>query len=159
MITKLEQVTSARELITYTKSFGVPTSAENICTMQDIIGNSTVDELTELANKEGSALMFLLFHIWNWERATDFYNKYVNQQYKAEKEEIEKLRKENKEQKADISILKDRSEKDRKAIDALQKSWEDTDAELFETKNKLEEAEKEIVKLKAMLFDYMVKAK
>jgi len=158
MITKIEQITSAKELIIYTKSFGVPTDVENICTMQDIIGNSTIDELTELADKDGSALMFLLFHVWNWERATDFYNKYVNKQYKAEKEEIEKLRKENKEQKAEISILKDRSEKDKKAIDATQKNWEDTDEELFETKNKLEEAEKEILKLKAMLFDYMVKA-
>lgn len=54
IITTLDQVTTATELVGLVSWQGVSTKQEDICRMQDIIGHSTIEELDLLANDIGA---------------------------------------------------------------------------------------------------------
>lgn len=163
MITKLEQVKTARELITLISWQGIPTDVESICTMQDIIGHTTQDELIRLAQDDGldrredgtwstgrrgtqKDTMALLFTIWHWEDATRFYNNHVNP-----------VARENKEKAAQVEIYKDKLEKATEAAQHNMEIWEEADERAEKAERQLKDAQAEIMRLKSMLFDYMVK--
>lgn len=163
MKTKLEQIENAQELLTYIAAFGIPTDTDSICRMQDIIGHSSIDDLVALARDNGTEvrngqtwstgrkgtqrdMMSLLFHIWNWEDATRFYNTYVNAEYLKMKEIA-----------ADVKIANDRAKEAQEAAEHNMKIWEEADAKAFELESELKEAKNEIQRLKALLFDYMTK--
>lgn len=164
MITKLEQVKTAAELITLISWQGIPTDTESICTMQDIIGHTAQDELIALAQDDGlerrddgstwstgrrgtqKEMMSLLFTIWHWEDATRFYNNHVNP-----------IAQENKAKAAQADTYKARAKKAEEAAQHNMQIWEEADARADKAEKELREAQAEIMRLKAMLFDYMTK--
>lgn len=167
-------IKTAKELVKIVGFQGLSTKTEDICRAQDIFGRATIEELDELANdigrndsngspdKNGSwssgraatrpIFYQILFHIWNWEDATRFYNQHSNPEY----EELENLRTENKKLSGRVESLEARR------AELLDNAKAASDAILEETKKKLaaieraEKAEKEIVKLKAKLYDLML---
>ena len=161
MITKLEQIEKMEDLITYISAFGRPTDQESICRMQDIVGHTALEDLIKFATDDGTKIedgnkwstgrrgtqaitMNLLFAIWNWEEATNFYNRYVNQ-----------IAIKNRE---DAAKVKNLTENLTKREDELEKTGIELAKMLTEQaklKRDLEKAEAEILKLKAKLFDYM----
>ena len=170
MKTKLNEIKTAAELITFVSAFGIPTDQESICTMQDIIGHTGQDELVRLATDDGTerrdgetwstgrrgtkaTTMNLLFHIWHWEDATQFYNNYVNPIQKKMKEEIETGRKE----KAKNEHLKAELEDVRNRLNQTTETGKKILSEKIVAEKELEKAQAEILRLKAMLFDYMTK--
>ena len=172
MITKLDQVKTADELISLISWQGIPTDIDSICRMQDIIGHSTQEELIRLAQDNGTETdgthtwstgrrgtqretLSLLYAIWNWEDATRFYNNHVNPEYRKAKEEAKKARQEAEEAKAEAEKAKKTAEEWEKAATKIKSNWRTDAAEAEAQKARADAAEAEILKLKAMLFDYM----
>lgn len=161
MITKFEQIEKLEDLITYINCFGRPTDTESICRMQDIVGHTALEDLIKFATDDGTKIedgnkwstgrrgtkattMNLLFAIWDWERATEFYNLYVNQVAIKNRE--------------DAAKAKDLTENLTKREDELKKTGTklaEMITEQAKLRRDLEKAEAEILKLKAKLFDYM----
>lgn len=174
MKTKLEQITTAAELITFITAFGTPTDLESICRMQDIIGHTGQDELIRLAQDNGTETdgthtwstgrrgtqketLSLLYTIWNWEDATRFYNNHVNPEYRKAKEEAKKARQEAEEAKAEAEKARKNSEEWKEAATKIKANWRDSATDAEAQKARADAAEAENLKLKAMLFDYMTK--
>jgi hypothetical protein len=151
MKTKIAEIENINELMDYTIAFGVPTDTDSIVKMQDIIGHSTIEQLDTIANSNnGSRFYFLLFHVWSWEQATEFYNQHSNKQYITMIDELKDLW-------ADVKILNDRLNTDRKALEETKRMFDKTDEEAFRQKERADKLEAEVLKLKAMLFNYMTK--
>lgn len=155
---KFEEITTAAELLTYVKYHGRPTDIDSICRMQDIIGHTAVEDLVKITRENTAHMMPLLFDVWHWEEATRFYNKHVNK-------ETREARKAFKETAADCITWKEAAEtykneveKQREAAEHNLKIWEEADAEADKQRRRADAAEAEVMKLKAMLFDYMMKA-
>lgn len=170
MKTKLEQINTAAELITFTLAFGVPTDPESICRMQDIIGNSTTGELEALAEKykehdrNGKQFYFVLYHIWSWEDATRFFmqhssltvqnlrdeNGALSDQVADQEKEIKDLTAQHTNDTNRIEDLKEKFEKAAQAAIAQEQKAASLTAELA---NK----DREIIELKAKLYDLITK--
>lgn len=164
MKTKLEQIETIQELLTYITAFGIPTDTESICKMQDIVGNSPVKTLVELAQDDGTKvaddgsrwstgrhgsqkeMMALLFTIWHWEDATSFYNRHVNKEYREIKAKAQ-----------DAESAEKRAGECKRAFDEYRYKWEEAEQKAYVAECNLKKAQDEILKLKAMLFDYMTK--
>lgn len=175
MLKELKDIKTAKELIEHIQIHGMSTVQEDIVTMQDIIGHEPIEELYLLANDIGrndengnpdpkgtwssgrkgtqSTFYSLLFHIWNWQDAVDFWNRNTNPDH---------------EQK----LIVDAQNNDlRCARDRMRKEIESKDAVLEDLHNRLKEAEDsaqrlrevvnrkdaEILALKAKLYDLMTK--
>lgn len=170
-----DNIKTARELVSFVKAHGMSTKMEDICRAQDIFGNSTIEELDDLANDIGrnnddgepdpkgtwssgrmetrSTFYSILFHIWNWEDATRFWHQHSNPEY----EELKVLREERRklgEQVTQLTARRDELLADTKRgteyIGELNSRLSDTEA-------RAEAAEAEVVKLKARLFDLLIK--
>lgn len=170
-----DNIKTARELVSFVKAHGMSTKTEDICRAQDIFGNSTIEELDDLANDIGrnnddgepdpkgtwssgrmetrSTFYSILFHIWNWEDATRFWHQHSNPEY----EELKVLREERRklgEQVKQLTARRDELLADTKRgteyIGELNSRLTDTEA-------RAEAAEAEVVKLKARLFDLLIK--
>ena len=100
-----DDIKTAKELVQEVMAHGISTDVNDICRAQDIFGHSSVDALVELANddaqvanKRGSNTSYqstfysILFHIWNWEQATNFYNQHTNPVMKDLKKRAEEYR-------------------------------------------------------------------
>lgn len=168
MASVYDRISSASELIYAVRFGGLSTAQEDINRAQDIFGNTSLGELIKLANDRGrnnnkgdpdpqgswssgrvgtqQTFYSILFTIWNWQDALNFYNMYSNQQYQTGQQAIclsEKLRAEN---------------------DSLRISLDETDNDLIECSRSLHtleervaQADQEIIKLKASLYDAMCK--
>lgn len=169
-----DNIKTAKELVEIVSLQGMSTKIEDISRAQDIFGRAAIEELDELANdigrnnekgepdKNGSwssnrratrpIFYQILFHIWNWEDATRFYNQHSNPEY----EELKTLRTENRKLSGRVESLEAR--RDELIGDVKQAS----DVIIEEMKKKgeaierAEKAEEEIVRLKAKLYDLMV---
>lgn len=128
MTSNYESIKTAKELCEYVSAHGLPTRQEDILRAQDIFGRSTVDELVALAGdngrqnadgrpdprgswysgKDGLSEVFysILFHIWNWRDAVDFYNRHSNFPVIDAIENNKTLSKENEQSQKDIEYLK-----------------------------------------------------
>ncbi len=160
-----DNIKTAKELAIEVSVNGLSTSIEDICRAQDIFGNSTIDELDALANdigrdgngmttgRKGTRDQFysILFHIWNWEDATRFYNQHTNPEYKV----LDKLGElENEKFNLQESVEKiDRMYRDEK------NRASEMFAELMDARQEAAEAKQEIIELKAKLFDLLYNAK
>lgn len=162
MKTKLEQIETAAELVTLVSWQGVSTKQEDICRMQDIIGHSTIEELDRLANFTGdksgkmgtqSYFYHILSVIWRWDDLIEFWNKHTNPEHKQMKEANELLMKCEKELKFANEILekKNKDEEDfrKRYCELLDKSMDQEKA--------IAAKDREIMELKAKLYDMMVK--
>ena len=133
---------------------GLSTNINDICRAQDIIGHSTVGELEEVANsrdefagkRAGNIFYFIIFEIWDWERATRFWNEHSNPEH----EEVKELRKEKKELAMGLDSLSERFREQ-------SNKWRKAAQEKAELEIKCRKQEEEILRLKARLFDLMDK--
>lgn len=158
MLKKFEDLTTAADLLTYIKAHGRPTDIKSICRMQDIIGHTAVNHLIDITQENTSHMMPLLLDIWNWEDATNFYNKHINVEYRDTRKALKDIT-------ADCISWKERAEDLEKVSQSHMADWckaeaekKDLQAEAEEQKKRADAAEAEVMKLKAMLFDYMMKA-
>lgn len=170
-----DNIKTARELVSFVKAHGMSTKMEDICRAQDIFGNSTIEELDGLANDIGrnnddgepdpkgtwssgrmetrSTFYSILFHIWNWEDATRFWHQHSNPEY----EELKVLREERRKLSEQVKQLTAR--RDELLADAKRGTEYigELNSRLTDTKARAEAAEAEVVKLKARLFDLLIK--
>ena len=101
--------------------------------------------------------MAILYHIWHWEDATRFYNNYVNPITKHLKEQVKEAE--------DRAVEADQKYKSKvEELNNLHQRYNNKVVEYNTTEKLLKEAdekvraqEAEILKLKAMLFDMMMK--
>jgi len=168
-----DKVKTPKELIDSVKAHGFSTKQEDICRAQDIFGRAPIDDLVALANdngrrndngepdpegsiscgREGTRKYFyqILFHIWNWEDATRFYNQYSNPDFKRVKE----LERDKGGLEKRVNQLTER----RDFLVAQENKWAEAynaqTVKLNEETTRANIAEAEVIKLKAMLFDLM----
>lgn len=170
MKTKLEQITTAAELVTYTLAFGVPTDPESICKMQDIIGHSTQGELEALAEKykehdrNGKQFYFILYHIWSWEDATKFFMEHSSLTIERFQDQIEELEEKNafyeKENKKLTTLYESEKGSRKDLAGSLEKaidSYNMLEKKADQLEQKIIMQNQEILELKAKLYDLMTK--
>lgn len=176
-MSKYDGIKTAADLVVDVQLNGLSMVQEDICRAQDIFGNTTVDELVRLANDTGmnnengepdpkgtwssgrkatqGTFYMIVSHIWNWEEVTRFWNLYTNPQT----EELKELRKEHKK----LSVLYDDLLVRRDELLADQKVGAETIDQLSsragDAQRRAEEAEAEVVRLKAKLYDLLVERK
>ena len=175
MASKYDKIKTAKDLVTEVMMHGLSTVQEDICRAQDIFGHSTIEELANLAKDIGrndengnpdpkgtwssgrrgtcSAFYQIAFSIWNWEDAVRFWNQHSNPEH----DELADSRKK----------LQAMAKELEKAGETMEKYWEreaQNDKILSERLNKITELsakvyeqEREIIRLKARLFDMMEK--
>lgn len=176
-MSKYDSIETAAELVVEVQLNGLSTDQEDICRVQDIFGRAPVKELIRLANDIGrnnaqgeldpkgawssgrkgtqGTFYMIVSHIWNWEEVTRFWNRHTNPQTEELSKEREArkqtdeanatLRRENDELKDRLSELLDRESELVAARDGVQ--------------SRAEEAEAEVVRLKAKLYDLLVERK
>lgn len=173
IITTLDQVTTARDLVALVSWQGVSTKLEDISKMQDIIGHSTIEELDLLANDIGAdgypdnpksqvfsgrrgtrdTFYHLLSVIWNWQDLLDFWNTHTNPDHFRVKELEEKVKK------AEAACKKFNEDYNelRKGAEELSNHKMKLTEVAMDQKNRLAAKDREIMELKAKLYDLMVK--
>lgn len=170
-----DNIKTAKELVREASVHGFSTNQEDICRAQDIIGHSTIEELDWLANdigrenengepdpngtcysgRRGTRDIFysILFNIWNYEQATRFWNEHTN----PERKELNDLRQKNKVMDALAEKVTARNDELEKQTEQAAQEIGKLHEELAEEKRRADEAEAEIIKLKARLYDLLVK--
>ena len=177
MSSKYDKIKTAAELVAEVQVNGLSTAQEDICRAQDIFGHTAIEELARLANDTGmnnaqgdpdpkgtwssgrkatrGTFYMIVTSIWNWEEVTRFWNLYTNPQT----EELKELRATNDRLKKEVERLTAR----RDELLEDQKMGADLVANLQsragDAQRRAEEAEAEVVRLKAKLYDLMVEGK
>ncbi len=174
MSSKYDSIKTAKDLILEVRAHGLSLAQEDICRAQDIFGHTAIDDLVFLANdigrdnergepdpkgsrysgRPGTRGIFyqILFNIWHWEQATEFYNKYTLEipaqmaKLKSEADGLEKMLAQS-EQKA-----KDMEAK----VAECYKGFREVEDVSIEQSHKIKELEAEILGLKAKLYDMIV---
>jgi Uncharacterized protein involved in chromosome partitioning len=168
-----ENIKSAKELVKHVMAHGISTKDEDIVVAQDIIGHSTIEELDELANDIGmedrngnpdpkgtiysgkrgtrDTFYFILFHVWSWEDATRFWNQHTN----LEHEELETLRSEKKAATATIEKLTRDLEAAKSTLHTEANMVQTANTSLAAAEKRAADAEAEVIRLKAKLYDMM----
>lgn len=176
-MSKYDSIKTAADLVAEVQLNGLSTDQEDICRAQDIFGNTSIDELVRLASDIGrnnadgepdpkgtwsssrkatqGTFYMIVTHIWNWEEVTRFWNLYTNPQT----EELKELRdaydlisKENNELKRENNKLSETQFN-------LLAEREDLRTRTGDAQRAAEEAEAEVVRLKAKLYDLLVEQK
>ena len=170
MSSKYDKITTPAELVSEIRFHGMSTEQEDICRIQDIFGNAPIEELVRLANDIGrnnengepdpkgswssnrpatqSTFYMILSQIWNWEEVTRFWNQHTNPQTK----ELQELRSANKELMTRLEKLLANQKVNDEVLSRLER-------QLIDTHNRAEEAEAEVIQLKAKLYDLLVEKK
>lgn len=138
-----ENIKTAKDLLFEVKAHGLSLKTEDLVAAQDIFGNSSEGELIELANANNTRATFyqVLYNIWHWEDATRFYNNHSNPLFEKAMEEAKK-----------VKVLEEKLEEERTEREGCLELRRERDSAL----GKLSKAEKEIVVLKAKLYDMMI---
>lgn len=177
MSSKYDGIKTAAELIAEVQLNGLSTEVLDICRAQDIFGNAPMEELIRLANDIGrnnengepdpkgtwssgrkatqSTFYMIVSHIWNWEEVTRFWNRHTNPQT----EELEKLRQEHQKLKMMYDGSLNRIENLEKALAENAGLVADLRTSAGNAQRAAEEAEAEVVRLKAKLYDLLVERK
>ena len=152
MTSRYDKITTAKDLVSEVKTHGLSTMEQDICRAQDIFGRSPVYELIALANEKQTQEDFylILFRIWNWRDATDFYNKYTNP------EDAEEMKTELQEQEKTIKGLKENIENLKEGYSKELENNRNLGKSLNEFEEENRKLEDEIIRLKAKLYDLMV---
>lgn len=162
-MSKYDSIVTAADLVAEVRLHGLSTDQEDICRAQDIFGNTPTVELAILANDIGQnnhystqgTFYMIVSHIWNWEEVTRFWNQHTNPQT----EELKELRKEHRK----LSGLYDDLLARRDELLDYQKAGAETIEQLSsragDAQRRAEEAEAEVVRLKAKLYDLLVERK
>lgn len=178
MASQYDKIKTPKELLVQVSMHGFSLNTEDVCRAQDIFGRAPIEDLVALANDNGrvndkgepdpegtwsssrkgyqNVFYQVLFHIWNWEDATRFYNQHTNPEFKKMKKSVAELeaelaeaRTEAEENKEDCQIWRERYESERAAHAEARK-----EADFYQ--KGYETAHQEIIALKAKLYDLMV---
>lgn len=172
-MSKYDSIKTAAELVAEVRANGLSTAQEDICRAQDIFGHTSIEELDRLANDIGrdndkgepdphgswsssrpatqATFYRIAFSIWNWEDAVRFWNQHTNPEHMAfgeVKAENARLRAAKTELEDKVETLQHEQEMATREIETLHK--DETSMILA-----LENAEEEIITLKAELYDYI----
>lgn len=164
MASMYDKIKTAKDLVSEVAMHGLSTKTEDIVRAQDIFGHTSVGELIALSQDNGhhndkgepdprgswaddkpdrsETFYLILFHIWNWREATEFFNK--NSNYPL----IDKLEKLSKMDAALDKVKKERDELESKLNAALKVQGEN-DA----LNRTIHEQYRLICELKAKLYD------
>ena len=162
MKTQLSQIETAAELVNLVSWQGVSTKQDDICRMQDIIGNSTIEELDRLANftgdksgKPGTQKYFyqILSVIWRWDDLIEFWNKHTNPEHKEMKELKEELQRHKTWKQQDAARIKELNGQ----LEEAAKQWSEEFQKKCQLEDQLKARNQEIIELKAKLYDLMTK--
>ena len=148
------------ELIKEYISNGLSTDQDDINRAADIIGNSAIGHLVEIANNNeeisgkriGTMFYNIAFRIWHWEQAISFYNKYSNSDYG----ELRKLRDKNKELENKIEALTYQNDEYGKQFSDVENERDELKQKEAEMHKKYRDAVLEIFELKSKLYDIMM---
>jgi hypothetical protein len=85
-MSKYDGITTAESLIREVISNGLSTELDDKNRAADIFGQASIGELDALASSEeiisgknvSDMFYFILFHIWNWREAANFFNQHSN---------------------------------------------------------------------------------
>ena len=162
-MSKYDNIKTATALVSEVKANGLSMETEDICRAQDILGGAPVEELVGLANLTGpsgtrgtqSVFYMIISRVWNWSQVVEFWNRHTNPQTK----ELKELREEHRK----LSRLYDGLLARRDELLADQKVGAETIDKLHsrigDAQRAAEEAEAEVVRLKAKLYDVLVEGK
>lgn len=173
MASKYDNIKTAKDLVSEVMMHGLSLNQEDICRAQDIFGHSTIEELVDLANDIGrndengnpdpkgtwssgrrgtrSTFYQIAFNIWSWEDATRFWNQHSN----PDKDTLTAAVAETKAVKAELKRKNEAYESLRERAVNLDANLSNYVQKEFEARAALKEAEAEIIRLKARLFDMM----
>lgn len=173
MASKYDKIQTASDLVMEVKFHGMSLAQEDILRAQDIFGHSTIEELDTLANDIGrnnengepdpngtwsstrvptrDTFYFILFHIWNWEDATRFWNQHSN----PDRKEIADAKIEHQHLMAEIKRLKADKEKAEMAEATMMEKYNNLIDSYDANAEALERAQQTIIELKAKLYDLM----
>lgn len=149
---RYDDIKTAKELIHEVALNGISLNQEDRCRAQDIIGHSTVGELSELANSfaqvgnksESSIFYFIIQNLWAIEDVIRFWNINSNPEH----QEVKKLREETQK-------LKEEKDRFSEAYESLLADYGNLKKELKQMKDESSRDTQEILSLKARLFDFM----
>ncbi len=177
MSSKYDSITTAADLVKEVMAHGLSTAQDDRNRAADIFGNSPIEELDRLANDIGrnnengepdpkgsfsssrkatqSTFYMIASSIWNWEDVTRFWNLHTN----PEREELVKLRKEEKELKAEVQKLKGQIEEEHTSCLEYRSLAARFKDERNKLKAELNDSKMNEMELKAHLYDLMVAGK
>ena len=172
-----DSINSPKELLEMVKFHGLSTEIEDICRAQDIFGRAPLQELVTLANDNGKmningetdpngtwssgrdglqkTFYSVLFHIWNWEEATRFWNQHTNPEYANLRKTAEKV----KDLETKLAVAESNQKTAQKNAELLNDDLGKAEKENSNLTAKVKAQEDEIMKLKARLYDLMVAGK
>lgn len=185
MASRYDNIQTAAELVREVSLHGISLDVDDINRAADIFGHSPEEDLAFLANDIGrdnengepdpkgtlfsgrrgtrSTFYSILFHIWNWEDATRFWDRHTN----PAKEMREKTIAEQKAEIAELMALKEEAEKRAKKlretendlllqVDNLRKEVEALKEQSKKDLTAYHEKNQECIVLKARLYDLIV---
>lgn len=175
-----ENIKTPKELIASVRAHGLSTKVEDICKAQDIFGHAPLEELVKLAQdngrlkgfngepdprgtvssgREGDSKIFyqILFHIWHWEDATRFYNQYSNFPIIDKLNEVDEMNKRLKKAEQKAEEMGDQFDTAMNQYGKLLAQYDEMEKAKLAAEQKTQEAEQEIIRLKAKLYDLMEK--
>ena len=169
-----DNVKTPKELLELVKVHELSTEIEDICRAQDIFWRAPIEDLIALANDNGrkndagepdpkgswssgrdglqKTFYSVLFHIWNWEDATRFWNQHTNPEYASLKKTAGRV----KELDAELSVTKSECTSTKIEAEIFRTDLEKAEAENTNLAARVKAQEEEIMKLKAKLYDLMV---
>lgn len=164
-----DNIKTPKQLVTTVMAHGLSTDINDICRAQDIFGQAPISDLVELANDDNQAankrgcsvgamstFYMILYSIWNWEQATQFYNEHSNPSYKHLREQLKDYQ-----EGAKVSAQRiDGLERQKELWKADEQTMHTRILELEQRAGKAETqlaaAEQTILELKAKLYDLMM---
>lgn len=162
-MSKYDNIKTATALVSEVKANGLSMETEDICRAQDILGGAPVEELVGLANLTGpsgtrdtqSVFYMIVSRVWNWSQVVEFWNRHTNPQteeLKRNRDAYDFIVEGNKKLRAENDELKDR-------LAGLLAEQTDLHTRVGDAQRAAEEAEAEVVRLKAKLYDVLVEGK
>ena len=173
MASKYQNIQTAKDLVYEVMAHGLSTEGDNLGRIQDILGHATFQELDFLANDLGrvnekgepdpkgtwsssrrgtrDTFYFILFHVWNWEDATRFWNQHTNPDFEktvALKKEVDKLIAEKEELSSKLRV----EIGEHQGTKRLLEEYTTVNERLHRENNVLNQ---QIIELKAELYDLM----
>lgn len=174
-MSKYDSIKTAADLVTEVQFHGLSTAQDDICRAQDILGNTSIEELARLANDIGrnnddgepdpkgswssnrkptqGTFYSIIFAIWNWEDACRFWNEHTNPL----KERHDKICAENRGLRDEREQLVEHRDELLASEKEAGEKVSELSAELMDAKLRAEKAEAEVIQLKARLYDLLCK--
>lgn len=156
-MSKYDNIKTATALVSEVKANGLSMETEDICRAQDILGCAQVEELAFLANNETyqGAFYMTITRIWNWSQVVQFWNAHTNPQT----EELKRMQSAFDFTASECDRLNNELGRLRGERSNLVKELEDSRIRIGDVQRAAEEAEAEVVRLKAKLYDVLVEGK